>query len=95
MQAKCTAAREQVNMLCTDTDTPGRSRGLWHWEGYRATNPGFTDTHTHAHQPLRAAPTARARAGAQGLGHSGVFSLLDTVRRHGHGPLERNWRKNL
>lgn len=82
-------------MLCTDTDTPGRSQGLWRWEGYRAINPGYTHARTHTHQPLRAAPKAWARARARGLGHGRFFSLQDMVRKHGHSPLERNWRKNL
>lgn len=85
MQAKCTAARAQVNMLCTHTDTPGRSRGLRRWEGDRAVSPGTTDTHTHIHT---AAPAGSARGLGTRWGYRAQTQRVLTAR---HGTETWTW----
>lgn len=84
-------------MLCTDTDTPGAA-GFMALGGTQGDKPGLgghTRTHTRTHTgPCGQHPRLGHAPGLRGLDTAG-FSLLDTVRRHGHGPLERNWRKNL
>jgi len=85
MQAKCTAARAQVNMLCTHTDTPGRSRGLRRWEGDRAVSPGTTDTRTHIH-------TAAPAGSARGLGTRwGCRAQTQRVLTARHGTETWTW----
>lgn len=78
MRAECTAARGQADMRCADTDTPGRGRGLWRWEGDRAINPGFTDTHTHTPDPVGSAHGLGTRQGSGARTQRGFLTA-----RHG------------